>query len=527
MTSTDTRADAEARVPERSAGTGPARNGTIILLAAVGLVAAGVFVVARNAIVDDAYITLSYARNLAFHLHWGLTAQETSNTQTSPLNAITLAVLTAIVRRPILALGILYVVTNVLTAYGLLRVARATRIARWSAPLATALVLFNPLLGSAVGLEVALSAALMALLLMAAVEARPVQFGLYAGLLVLTRVELVIFGVILLIGCSGVRRAWWKALLMGAAVTLPWFAWSWVVLGSAVPDTMIIKALQPPDSSTFASYPFAMLSSMPLVGLLSFVPAVLGLLALLTWLAARLLIRIQPQAEPVSGFVRRFTPIALFGLAGVSHFVAYSVLKAPVFHWYYSWSIIPLTFLLALAVGALAGPGRTSSDAIAASRRSAGAIVGSVLALFVVAQGGFEARQGIPWSQAPYNGNAATPAQYAAVGLGIRPLIGDHTVQSPGEVGTIAYFCDCRLLDMLSDRGVVPSYIEQAKQRSGGLGRMLIDLNFHFLEPNLKPGKADYVISYSHDRPASGNYWPLTGPPWIGNGYNILLPAAK
>ena len=34
--------------------------------------AVAVFFVARNGLVDDAYITLSYVRNVAEHLHWGM-----------------------------------------------------------------------------------------------------------------------------------------------------------------------------------------------------------------------------------------------------------------------------------------------------------------------------------------------------------------------------------------------------------------------------------------------------------------------
>ena len=58
------------------------------------LVAAAVFYVAHRGLVDDAYITLSYARNVAEHLHWGMIPAEESNTATSPLNVMMLAVAT-------------------------------------------------------------------------------------------------------------------------------------------------------------------------------------------------------------------------------------------------------------------------------------------------------------------------------------------------------------------------------------------------------------------------------------------------
>ena len=58
------------------------------------LVAAAVFYVAHRGLVDDAYITLSYARNVAEHLHWGMIPAVESNTATSPLNVMMLAVAT-------------------------------------------------------------------------------------------------------------------------------------------------------------------------------------------------------------------------------------------------------------------------------------------------------------------------------------------------------------------------------------------------------------------------------------------------
>ena len=53
---------------------GPARRrGADLWWALPGaLVALAVFLVARDGLVDDAYIVLSYARNVAEHLHWGI-----------------------------------------------------------------------------------------------------------------------------------------------------------------------------------------------------------------------------------------------------------------------------------------------------------------------------------------------------------------------------------------------------------------------------------------------------------------------
>lgn len=77
----------------------------------VGL-AALIFALAHRALGDDAYITLSYARNLAFHGRWGLTEFRTSNSATSPLNVWPLAALITVVRAPVVACGLLLVLTG-------------------------------------------------------------------------------------------------------------------------------------------------------------------------------------------------------------------------------------------------------------------------------------------------------------------------------------------------------------------------------------------------------------------------------
>ena len=127
--------------------------------AVVAAVSAGVFALVGTSLIDDTYITLAYARNLAFDLHWGLIEGLTSNTATSPLNVILLAAGTAVLRDPVLALAALFVLCNVVTFVALRRACRDAGLPAWTAPLAVGLLLVNPLLLSSIGLEVALGAA--------------------------------------------------------------------------------------------------------------------------------------------------------------------------------------------------------------------------------------------------------------------------------------------------------------------------------------------------------------------------------
>ena len=94
----------------------PPRIGSLTLTAGVAVAATAVFLLVSRALIDDAYITMAYARNLAFHLHWGPIADETANSATSPLNVIALGAITAVVRDAVVAVGVLFVVAAVLAA---------------------------------------------------------------------------------------------------------------------------------------------------------------------------------------------------------------------------------------------------------------------------------------------------------------------------------------------------------------------------------------------------------------------------
>lgn len=85
--------------------------GIVVASAAAGLLA---FLLTRTSLTDDAYITLTYARNLAVHGEWGIIPDAAANSATSPLNVLLLALATLLTRlvgdaQPILALGVVTV----------------------------------------------------------------------------------------------------------------------------------------------------------------------------------------------------------------------------------------------------------------------------------------------------------------------------------------------------------------------------------------------------------------------------------
>src|SRR5206468_742874 len=132
-------------------------------------------------------------------------------------------------------------------------------------------LLVNPLLLSTVGLEPYLTAALFAGLLRYGVARRAAAFGVVAGLCVLARPDTAV----VVIGAA-------------LAVTLPWYVFSWFVLGSALPDTLVMKVGESWSAYRFWNGPLLYLTVYPAATVLAFLPVLAGLAALVRLLAARM-----------------------------------------------------------------------------------------------------------------------------------------------------------------------------------------------------------------------------------------------
>jgi hypothetical protein len=110
--------------------------------------------------------------------------------------------------------------------------------------LGVGVLLTNPFVLSAAGLEVLLVPTMLVGLLATATRGRPGAFGAVAGLAVLSRLDLVVLVAPIALATPAIRRGLPRAVAAAVAVGLPWFAWSWVHFGSAIPDTFVIKTLQ-------------------------------------------------------------------------------------------------------------------------------------------------------------------------------------------------------------------------------------------------------------------------------------------
>lgn len=436
------------------------------LPAAAAVVSGLTFLAAKNSLTDDAYLTLDYARNLAVHGEWALIPGHVANTATSPLNVALLAFVTLLTRisgapHTILALGIVQVAESAILGFAFARM----RLPVVAAVAGVAVVLLNPLLLSAVGMEALLIATMLALLV--AYADRPRVFGLLAGLTLLTRLDLVVFVVLIGLCAPQIRRKSLRALGLLVPVAAPWFVFSWFFFGSAVPDTLVIKQLQRSfggDGYFLTGLHF--MGGKDLTSLLTFVPFEAGLVLLLAWLVVR----------------RELGPFAGLALGGIAYYLVYSVLTVPPYHWYY----VPPVVALGMAGAGIAGQWRPSGARIGATALS----VLSVLAYVPVLV------RPVPWVSPPYFGNWASATDYARVGRELAAKVPGAHVGAPGEIGTLAYFCDCVLVDGFSDAGLLGPQIRQRMADASPPVRWLFRLNYARFDWDRKPITLQYQLHY-------------------------------
>jgi hypothetical protein len=462
------------------------------------LLGAAVFLVVRGSLTDDSYITLTYARNLAEHGEWGIIPGSPANSATSPLNVLLLGALTLVTRvaggsHPVVALGILTVLCGGVLGWAWLRIGRVLALPPAAGVLGVALVLLNPFVLSAVGLEVLLIPAVLVLLAACALEGRPVWFGVTAGLAVLTRIDLVVFVVVVAASAAAIRRRLLPAAGFAVLTAAPWFLVSWLAFGSFVPDTLVIKQAQ---ASVFAPWSYSTGPMMyylgwPVTVLVSFLPALVGVVALAGWAAARFAVR-WPEFPPLG-------PVAGLAAGGVLHYLAYSFLGVGPFHWYY---VAPVTATSAFAVAAF-GSWYAQTRTRPALRRGPPVLALGLTGVLVLGGAGVDAAQGLPWKSPVVFGNWASAEDYARVGTALGQRLDGASVASPGEIGTLAYFCRCAILDVFSDRGEAVSFVRNRIATAHPLMSLALQVNYHWLDRPAGAREADYRLEYAPG-PATG-----------------------
>jgi hypothetical protein len=376
-----------------------------------------------------------------------------SSTATSPLNVLLLALFTLVTGSPVVAVVVLLTLSMALLGAAVAGVCDHLGWSRWYGIAVLMLLGTSPLLVSTVGLETYLAVAMVAALAWAATARRPVLAGVVAGLLVLVRLDLVMF-VIAALAAPALRRRAPRFLLAGVVVALPWFVVSWVLLGSVVPDTLLLKAGDQWGPWTYLNGLLLYSRVYPAATYLSVIPAGLGIVVGVI-LLGRSIVR---RAGQLGGLV------AIWGGGAALHVIAFIFLHTAPYHWYYGPALGAATLLGVLGLAEMPQVARRLG------LLGSGALV-VVAAIFL----GKHA-----WVTAPITTNWATADEYrAAAALAPKGAV----ITSPGEIGTLAYYCDCTVVDEFSDRGRMETLIRDRATASGSVFRALLKINYARLGP--------------------------------------------
>lgn len=422
---------------------------------------AGLSLLAHRALADDAWITLTYVRNLAEHGHWGLLLDQTSNTQTSPLNAWLLAAIFWAVRSPAVAVGVLLTATLAITGWWSARLAQRVGASAAMPFAVVALLVSTPLVVSTIGLETYLGIAMLIGVGHHALASRPWATGVLWGLAVLCRPDLVVPAGVLVVVL--LRRKWFRAAALGALLALPWHVWSWFRLGGFIPDTTFIKVSEP-GSPTMLTAPLELFARFYTVSTaLTAVTVGAGFCGgIWAWRHRR------------STWAR----LALaFLLAGWAHWAALLSIDAYPQAWYFAPLVACSALTASIAIAKIGGVLCCAGTAL--------------LAAFSLVSAG-----PAPWAAMPLVFNMARSGQYLAIGAEIPALTGGNRVRGPGEIGALAYGSGGLVVDHFGDRGMIEILLDQRRERSGAVGEELLRLNV-LHQQRVSPPRFDYELHFA------------------------------
>lgn len=372
----------------------------------------------QQALIDDAYITLQYARNLRDYGAWGFYPDYLANTVTSPLNVWLLAA-TGFVVRDLPTTAIVLATAESLLLFLLLRQIGARIGSQFFGIGAYVALLGNPLLVSTLGLESLLFATLLTASACCWLIGRPVALACCLALLTLTRPDGVLLFVVLL---AFSRR---RLLTCGAYLValLPWYAYSWSYLGGLAPDTLLIKV----DQHAWGAWSFG---GGPLLYLVRYP---LQTIATLIFLPLSLRLPWTPH-----GPARQLAePLAVYA---VLYFGAYTLLGVPPYHWYYAPLVTAVTLIALLNLAAVRP----------AQARRLRVVVPALPALGLLL---YFAQAGITPKEAPIHTNWAPAARYQEIGTWLRAnLPEDSHIKLNGEIGTVSFYSERHIFDRFSCR---------------------------------------------------------------------------
>ena len=424
-----------------------------------------------DALTDDAFITLRYVKTLLDTGTWGFLPGYVTNAVTSPLNIFLLGITSLFLGITVNAVIWLSAVILALTVSVLVKISVQLFETPIFGYLAAGAFVFNPLVISTLGLESILFASLYIFAAYLYLNNKWQLLAVTLGLLTITRFDGILFFIVtlLLVPRFELRVKFSAIYLLCMA---PWYIFSWVYLGSFFPDTLFIKTAQRAwQHWDFFNGLDLYFRVYRLETILSFAFLPLALLLF-------------------NKRVRDLPPIRFLLLTGLAHFAGYSILNVPPYYWYYVPEITAIILMGSLGLGLLFRHANSS-----AGIKNGIQSLASIL-LILQAGGMFYVliRDGLPVTEMPIHTNWATHDQYKMIGNWLKEHDDGSTIIVDGEIGTLGFYCDCRLSSFFSERKWLEQYVQQQTAESG-IKVLLYKVNFLFLKSEQQYPQPKYLLA--------------------------------
>ena len=421
-------------------------------------------------IIDDAFIQFQYAKNLAENGVWGFYADQTANTATSPLNVALLTLFTLVFRSTVF--GSVWLTTSLLFCMLLILLHLSAKLfnERYFGIFLFMAIMANPLLLSCFGMEVLLYAVLWIASVALFIHARWRTLAVSLAMLTLARPDgfllFVIFFIALLVKVKSLKEHFLFVAIY-LLLLLPWHLYSWLNLGSFVPDTLLIKTSQRSwleNISFHNGLAKLYLIRFPMETVLSF------LLIPFLFFAGRL----KSAGRSVSLITLSY---------GALHYAAYSVMKVPPYHWYYAHLVLAILVVASLGATFLA---------VRYTRARLLFLLVPLLPLVILM-----IKNGMHWKEAPIHTNWGTHYQYRDAGKWIqRNTDSQSTFIMGGEIGTLAYYSDRRLLNTFSDPWVLTRRLNRDIEGKNTLQQQIFNLNYKWRKEAKRYRGSRYIIEH-------------------------------
>ncbi|XDD42713.1 hypothetical protein AB3N58_15725 [Leptospira sp. WS60.C2] len=271
-------------------------------------------------------------KNFTENLKWGMYPEIKANSATSPANVLFLSILTFLTKNPEISILLQNFLLLFTLFIALNQISEILKINNILIYLLIPLIILNPFLFSSLGLESFSVITVFILFFISIMKIRLVLAGILLGILFILRPDSILLGIPFIFLLKS-KKQYFLLSFSALISTIPWLLYSYINMGSLLPDTLIIKRTQ----SSWDGYNF--FNGFTLYWINYKFETFLAIFPIFS----ALVLIFKNRKNIAKEDIRINNPILLLSFAGVLHFVIFGSLHVPPYHWYYVFSLVLIT----------------------------------------------------------------------------------------------------------------------------------------------------------------------------------------